>query len=264
MAGRWRRWRGRPGPEPDRTAVLVRRLSARWGLTPAELERLESLVDRFLRSTRVEASRGFDVDDTMRTVIATHACRLLVGLDLDDFRDVSSVIVHPSTVVLRGPRPLGGGLVADGPLLLHGQAHHRGPVLLSWAAVRAGLAFPSRGEDVVVHEFAHQLDMLDGVVDGTPPIEDVAARQRWVAACTEAFDQVRSMAGSPVLRRYAGTNPGEFFAVATEAFFGRPHELREAHPAVHRELAAFYGQDPASRLPAPVVAGRAGAGGEPA
>ena len=261
MAGRWRRWRGRPRPEPepDRTALLVRRVAARWGLTDAEHDRLTALVERFLRSTTIEPARGFEVDDTIRTVIAAHASRLLIGLDLDDYHQVSSVIVHPSTVVVRGPRPVGGGIVSDDPLVLHGQAHHRGPVLLSWAAVRSGLALPSRGEDVVLHEFAHQLDMLDGTVDGTPPIDDAAVRARWVAACSDVYEQVRSPAGSPVLRRYGGTNPGEFFAVATEAFFWRAHELREAHPALYRELAGFYGQDPASRLPAPATLGRSGA-----
>jgi Mlc titration factor MtfA (ptsG expression regulator) len=236
---------------PDDLQTRVGRLSARWGLTPDEVERLAALVERFLRTTPIEAANGFQVDYHVRLVVATHACRLLIGLDLDGYDDVSSVIVHASTVVVRGPRHVGGGLMSDGATALSGEAHYRGPVLLSWAAVRAGLAFPGRGEDVVLHEFAHQLDMLDGTIDGTPPLEDADARRRWVDACTAAFDSIRSPGGSPVLRRYGGTNPGEFFAVATEAFFGRPHELRAVHPALYGELAAFYGQDPAARLPVP-------------
>jgi Mlc titration factor MtfA (ptsG expression regulator) len=99
----------------------------------------------------------------------------------------------------------------------------------------------------VYHEFAHQLDMLDGLTDGTPPLGDEAARQRWVEVCTAAYDTVRAE-GSPVLRRYAGTNPAEFFAVATEVFFNRPLELCEHEPALFAELRSFYRQDPAARL----------------
>jgi MtfA peptidase len=240
------RWRTRS--VPDRLPDEVDRLSARWALRPDERDRLVTLVEQFVRDTRWEAARGFTLTDEMRLTIATHACRLLLGLDLDGFADVTTVIVHPSTVVLRGPRGLGaGGLVAAGPYPVHGQAHYRGPVVLSWAAVRSSVAFPDRGTDVVAHEFAHQLDMLDGTIDGTPPLDDPDARQRWIDICTRVYEELRAGRGSQVLRPYAGTNPGEFFAVATEVFFCRPAELALAEPDLYRELVAFYGQDPATR-----------------
>jgi len=88
--------------------------------------------------------------------------------------------------------------------------------------------------------------MLDGVTDGTPPLDDDAARRRWVEVCTRAYDTVRAE-GSPVLRPYAGVNPAEFFAVATEVFFNRPLELAEHEPELFDELRFFYGQDPAAR-----------------
>jgi MtfA peptidase len=206
------------------------------------------LVEQFVRDTRWEAANGFTLTDDMRLTIGTHACRLLLGLDLDEFADVTTVIVHPSTVVLHGPRGIGaGGIVSSGPYALLGQAHYRGPVVLSWAAVRASVAFPERGTDVVAHEFAHQLDMLDGTIDGTPPLDDPDSRQRWIEICTRVYDELRAGRGSQVLRPYAGTNPGEFFAVATEVFFCQPVELAGAEPALYRELVAFYGQDPAER-----------------
>jgi hypothetical protein len=124
-------------------------------------------------------------------------------------------------------------------------------VILSWGATRRGAKSPHRGENVVYHEFAHRLDMLDGVTDGTPPLDDEAAVVRWVQVCTAAYDTVRAQR-SDVLRPYAGTNPAEFFAVATEVFFTRPAELFEHEPALYRELQGFYRQDPAARLgPAP-------------
>jgi Mlc titration factor MtfA (ptsG expression regulator) len=252
---RSRRWpslrRRRAEPDAAELRIAVERLSARWGLRHDEVERLVGLVHAFVQSVRFEPARGFDVDDTIRVVVATHACRLLVGLELDEFPQLSGVIVHPSTVVLHGARPVGGGLVSSSPQALLGQATHRGPVVLSWAAVRGAIAFPSRGEDVVLHEFAHQLDMLDGTVDGTPPLDDPDARARWVAICTRVYRDVRSGRGSHVLRPYAGTNPGEFFAVATEVFFCRPHALAAGEPELYRELVAFYGQDPATRMAEP-------------
>jgi len=233
---------------PAALPSLVDRVSAPWRLDPSERTRLIALVEDFVRETRWEAARGFRVTDEMKVVVATRACRLLLGLDADDFADVTTVILHPATVVLHGQRAVGaGGLVASGPFRLDGQAHHRGPVVLSWAAVRSSTMFPGRGQDVVAHEFAHQLDMLDGTVDGTPPLADPAARARWIDICTRVYDDMRAGRGASVLRPYAATNPGEFFAVATEVFFCRPVELRDAEPALYRELVAYFGQDPASR-----------------
>jgi len=118
-------------------------------------------------------------------------------------------------------------------------------VVVSWAAVERALRWPQRGENVVIPEFAHRLDMLDGATDGTPPLDGVDT-SRWADVFTDAFDRLRDD-GSPVLRAYGATNPAEFFAVATEVFFGRPHELREHEAALYAELSRFFQQDPASR-----------------
>jgi MtfA peptidase len=219
-----------------------------WGLLDdADRDRMEHLVARFFHRTRWEASRGFELTEPIKVLIAAQASMLLLGLDLDEYPQLTSVIVHPSTVRLHGEFSAGGNVRSSGVQTLAGQAHYRGPVVLSWSAARRGARFPASGMNVVYHEFAHQLDMLDGVTDGTPPLEDEAARARWVEVCTTAYDGVRAE-GSPVLRRYAGTNPAEFFAVATEVFFNRPSELNEHEPALYAELRSFYRQDPAERL----------------
>jgi len=226
---------------------LLERQFEHWNmLAPAELERMEFLVAGFFHDTRWEAANGFTLTDDIKVLIAAQASMLLLGLEIDDYPQLTSVIVHPSTVRLHGQYSAGGGLVASGTQTLLGQAHYRGPVLLSWNAARRGARFPGAGENVVYHEFAHQLDMLDGITDGTPPLGDDAARRRWVEVCTAAYDSVRAE-GSPVLRPYAGTNPAEFFAVATEVFFNRPVDLREHEPALYAELRNFYHQDPAAR-----------------
>lgn len=216
------------------------------GLTPAELERMEQLVASFVATTRWEAARGFDLTEEIKVLIAAQASLLLLGLDLDGYEDLTSVIVHPSTVRLRGVHPTGGGVFSSAPRIISGQAHYQGPVVLSWSAARRGARYPAGGENVVYHEFAHRLDMLDGVIDGTPPLDDDVALARWAEVCTAAYDAVRAQ-GSPVLRNYAGTNPAEFFAVATEVFFNRPVELNEHEPDLYAELRSFYRQDPAVR-----------------
>ena len=215
-------------------------------LSPIELERMEYLVAAFFGNTTWEAANGFELTDTVRLLISAQAAMLLLGLEIDEYPQLTSVIVHPSTVRLHGEHAVGGGLRRSGTQTLAGQAHYRGPVVLSWAAARRGARFPTGGQNVVYHEFAHQLDMLDGVTDGTPPLDDDAAREHWVEVCTTAYDSVRAE-GSPVLRPYAGTNPAEFFAVATEVFFNRPLEVREHEPALYEALKGFYRQDTAAR-----------------
>ena len=97
-----------------------------------------------------------------------------------------------------------------------------------------------------MHEFAHQLDMLDGVIDGTPPIPDREQRDHFVSACTDVYERLRRR-DDPVIRDYAATDPGEFFAVVTETFFTKGLALRDEHPALYAVLREFYGQDPAAR-----------------
>ena len=227
------------------------RLAYRWPLYVTldadERARLEELTKRFLARVRFEPAQGFTVTDEMRVLIAAQACLLVLELDLDLYRQVTSVIVHPRTVVLRGERSVGSHLKTDGAQTLAGQAHHRGPVVLSWSTVAYEARHHRRGHNVVMHEFAHQLDMVDGTIDGTPPITDRDLRRRWVTICTTEYRKLRR-GDETVLRGYAATDPGEFFAVATEAFFTTPLELAEASPALYDVLRDVFGQDPAARV----------------
>ena len=200
----------------------------------------------FAAETRWEAAQGFAVTDEMRAVISAQACLLVLELDLDHYRHVASIIVHPRTVVLRGQRRVGNGMVSDSPFAISGQAHHRGPVLLAWSTAAYEARHPERGHNVVYHEFAHQLDMLDGTVDGTPPLSDEVQRQRWIDVCTREFDLLRR-GDESILREYGAVDTGEFFAVATETFFTRPVELAEQKPDLYDVMRQFYRQHPAAR-----------------
>jgi Mlc titration factor MtfA (ptsG expression regulator) len=219
-------------------------------LSPEQRERLESLTLRHLAGLRWEAAQGFALSEAMTVTVAAHASLLLLGLPDDSFRDVTSVIIHPTTMVLRGPRP--GPVpwvMTDAPLPISGQTEHRGPVVLAWDAVRRESRHPEWGEHVVLHEFAHRLDLLDGSIDGTPRFDDRDARQRWVDVCTPVYRALRRDGGHPVLRPYGAAGPGEFFAVATESFFTQGADLRAVEPDLYDVFASYYGQDPASWWP---------------
>jgi MtfA peptidase len=243
------RFRRRESLSPDELTVLMRRwLPVMGRLRPDEREHLTELTDALVRGLRWEAANGFAVTDDMRVAVSAHAALLVLAFDddLDSYLSVSSIILHPSTIELHGTRSVGGGMVTDRAESVLGEAHHQGPILVSWDAAASQARNPQWGESVLLHEFAHRLDMLDGVSDGTPPIADADQMQAWVAACSAGLQRVRD-GQSTVLRPYAGTNPGEFFAVATEVFFTLPAPLREHEPALYRVLRDYYRQDPASR-----------------
>jgi Mlc titration factor MtfA (ptsG expression regulator) len=247
---------------PSGWEASAARLMVPFGLARSELEHLLADAEQLATRKTWEAARGFEVTDEMRVAIATRAALLVLGRSMDDLSRVSSIIVHPTTVVDRtlrqGPLPF---LVDDSVQYLHGQSHAgRGPVLLAWDEVRRNIRHSGTGTDVVLHEFAHKLDSADGTFDGTPRLRDAEELRRWVEVCTREYERVRrgdeewhvdadgtSVRLTPLLRDYAATNPGEFFAVVTEVFFTRPRELRARIPDLYAVFANYYAQDPAIR-----------------
>jgi MtfA peptidase len=248
----WLPWRRRQPPVfEDRWRPLLADHLAVWAeLDDATRHRLEDLTARFLVDKHWEAARGFEVTEEMRVVVSAHACTLVLGLDLDHYRYVHTVIVHPSAQTQRGERSVGGTSVrTNSPRRIHGRTGRGRPVALAWDAIRREGPNPGRGLNVVHHEFAHQLDLIDGLLDGTPPIDDEHLRRRWVEVCTARYEEVRSGPLAP-LRAYAGENPAEFFAVSTEVFLARPVDLEQELPDLYGVLREFYRQDPAGRRPA--------------
>lgn len=235
------------GFRPEWRDLLAERM-AHWHLLgDEERQRLEHLALRLMVDKRWEAARGFELTDDIEVTIAAQAALLALGLPDDAYREVQAIVVHPTTVVARGQRSVVPGLVTDGDQAILGQAAQGGPVLIVWDAALAGARHPERGFNVVYHEFAHKLDMAEGAMDGTPPLATADQLQRWIDVCTDAFDRVAHGMAGPVLRSYAGVNPSEFFAVATEAFFDLPVALRTQEPDLYEVLSDYYRQDPAAR-----------------
>ena len=157
--------------------------------------------------------------------------------------------MYPNAMQARGERagPI-AGTVSDEPLPILGQAHERrGPVLIAWDQAYAAASDPGRGHNVVLHELAHKLDMVDHVVDGTPLLHHRVDPAQWHAVCTEVFLAMQRGGDRPPLDPYAATNPAEFFAVATETFFDVPQALETHEPDLYAILRDYYGQDPAER-----------------
>lgn len=232
---------------PEWRELLARQLRHWNRLTEAERGRLEELTLDLMATKRWESARDFELTEEMRVLIASQAALLILGLPDDSYRKVTTIIVHPTGLVMEGEHSLGGGLVSDEPMPVIGLADHSGPVVIAWDAALAS-ARHARGHNVVFHEFAHHLDLLDGTVDGTPPIADPAEFERWVEVCTRVYEQVAHGRGGRSLDPYAGVNVGEFFAVATEAFFDDPAELHREHFALYEVLRDFYRQDPIARV----------------
>lgn len=244
---RFRRHRTEDDPAPSWAHDAASAVAAWEWLDDDLRERLVEDTATLTRHFRWEAANGFEVTAEMQATIAAHAAVLTLALGPEWYDRISSVIVHPTTFERSGEYDIGGGIVSDDVVDLLGEADPHGPIVMAWDAVRDEAAAPEHGRNVVYHEFAHQLDMRDGWVDGTPPLHDRAARERWVEVCTREFERLRSGDDTDgLIDRYAATDPGEFFAVLSELFFTLPFDLADEIPDLYDVMADFYLLDPAA------------------
>ena len=246
----WRRQRIlRSGGVDDASWTrAVNRFSFAVRLTEQERVQLRNLVVLFLHEKQISAAGGLMLDQEMKLGIAIQACILVLNLGVDYYDGWGEIIVYPDEFVPRHEIRNEHGLVETDERSYAGQAWLHGPVILSWADVE--IAGDPDGANVVIHEFAHKLDMLNGGANGFPPLHAAMSREAWTKAFTEAYKDLRRRveAGEDTdIDPYAIEAPGEFFAVMSEAFFEIPDIVRESYPAVYAQLTEFYRQDPASR-----------------
>jgi MtfA peptidase len=235
--------------------VLDRNVKHYALLSASERKQLRDLVQVFVAEKSWEGCGGLRLTDEMKVTIAAQACLLVLALPHRLFENVESILVYPSTV-MRPPERDGVFIrrrdwIVRGPEALLGEAHHRGPVILAWDRVLRDGRLPHDGHNVVYHEFAHQLDMLDGGADGTPPLESAEERERWRDVCERAFLELRSRiehGRESLIDQYGAEDEAEFFAVVTEHFFDQPKELQAVEPQLYDLMCEFYRQDPARRL----------------
>lgn len=248
----WRRllerWGGRR-PIPD--ALWLQTLHGLPFLRPwpvDDLLRLRHLAEEFLGTKEFSAAGGLSITDAMAVSIAAQACLPVLRLGLAPYNAFVGIVVHPDEVVARRSVMDDDGVVHEYDEVLSGEAMEGGPVMLSWRDVEMSAEGADGAYNVVIHEFAHVLDMGDGTPDGVPPLPSLAARREWIAVIEREFEGFRTTVDSgdeTALDPYGATSIDEFFAVASEAFFVTPVAMRHEHPALYALFADYYQQDPA-------------------
>ncbi len=229
------------------TATFARFVFLR-ALDPQEVQRLRDLVTIFIHEKSIHGAGDLVVSDEMRVTIAIQACLLVLHLGLESYDGWVEVIVYPEQFQPEVQWTDEDGVVHVGQEPRVGESWLGGPVILSWEDVATSA---QTGVNVVIHEFAHKLDMLNGDANGFPPLHAGMSRAAWTSAFAEAYADfcARVDRGEETpMDPYAAESPAEFFAVASEAFFETPEHVHHDHPAVYEQLVAFYRQDPLARL----------------
>jgi len=220
-------------------------------LTPEQRLRLRRLIQVFVAEKNWEGCGGLTLTDEIKLTIAAQACLLVVGMKEEILFDhVLSILVYPTGYVAPGTHISRAGLVMEGGQPRLGEAWWRGPVILSWSDAKSGGRRETPGHNLVLHEFAHQLDMMNGQsCNGTPRLATTEQFDEWISVLEPEFDRLVAACGHGhhgFIDCYGATNPAEFFAVITETFFEYPTPLKLHHADTYRVLKGFYGLDPAA------------------
>lgn len=245
---RRRRIRSRPFPAEWR-AILQRRVPY-FRLLPVDLQlQLKKHIQVFVAEKAFIGCRGLEVTDEVRITIAAQACLLLLNGKATYYPRLQQILVYPAAFMVHRVQTDGAGLSQEQPQVLLGESWVQGQVILSWEDSLEGAAVVDDGRNVVIHEFAHQLDQEKGHANGAPPLAGRQRRARWARVLNEAFEQLQQQvrAGeASLLSPYGATDPAEFFAVASEVFFEQPQQLAQEHAALFDELSTLYRINPLS------------------
>lgn len=244
---RWRKSEllARPFPASWQS-ILATRLPVYSFLSPQEQTRLQQLIKQFIADKQFYGCGGLVITDEIRVTIAAEACLLLLNKGGAIYPKLASVLVYPTGFLVEREQHQPDGTVASGEHSLLGESWSNGKVILSWDDVEKGAADFTDGHNVVLHEFAHQLDAESGSTNGAPPLRRNSYKA-WASVFTENFEDLRasSLRGhETVMDQYGATNPAEFFAVATETFFEKPRQLHNKYPDLYDELERYYQIDP--------------------
>ena len=245
----WRRAKIQQKPFPQTWLEIIEQRVPYYQLLP-EADRKELLghIQVFLAEKHFEGCDGVSVTDEMKIVIAAQACILLLHRPPDYFPLLESILIYPHPFVSKVQSHLPGGIVSERMQARVGESWGFGTVILAWDDVLNGAIDTNDGHNVVMHEFAHQLDEESGSANGSPPLELRSQYTAWARILSDEFHELNQDVDKhrkTVMDKYGATNPAEFFAVATETFFEKPIQLKKRHPALYDELKLFYRQDPA-------------------
>jgi len=249
LKGRRRR-RLREKPLPPEWLEIVRRNVPYYRRLPEEDRReLHGHVQVFLAEKHFEGCGGLELTEEIRVTVAAHACILLLHRRTDYYPKLKSILIYPHVYVARNVKRRQNGLVYEQDETRSGESWDRGMLVLSWEDVRRSAADINDGHNVVLHEFAHQLDQEDGEIDGAPGLPRRSRYAAWARVLGEEYERlIRTLEQHrrDVIDDYGATSPAEFFAVVTESFFTKPIPLKNRHPELYEQLRLFYQQDPAA------------------
>ena len=244
---RRRRLRARAFPK-ERLALIQRHVVFFHKLSANDRAELLGHIQVFLAEKRFEGCAGFAITDEVRVTIAAQACLLLLHRRTDYFPGLLTILVYPLTYMVQEDHQVGEHVWEEGTVSRLGETGRRmGSLVLSWGAVKHGAADPSDGKNVVLHEFAHQLDYENDAADGVPRLATHEQQLTWSEVMRSEFASLRAAdeTGIPtLLDTYGATDPAEFFAVSVEAFFEQPRALRTRHPQLYAELQKYFQQNP--------------------
>ncbi|WP_298655201.1 M90 family metallopeptidase [uncultured Thiothrix sp.] len=219
---------------------------------PADLQlQLRQRIKLFLHQKQFTGCAGLAITDEVRVTIAASACLLILNRVTDVYAGLRYILVYPNAFLVEEEAVDGAGLVSLQAKGMLGQSWSNGKIILSWADVLKGNREFNDGNNVALHEFAHQLDNESGGTNGVPVLASAEQYEHWATVLKAEFDALRQAAfqGDPTLINYYGaTAPAEFFAVVTEVFFEQPKQLAAQHPALFEQLKAYYRVDPSDWL----------------
>ncbi|MGJ7918361.1 zinc-dependent peptidase [Massilia sp. LXY-6] len=252
---RWRLRRALARPlAPAQLAVIERNVAQYRGMPAPLREQLQRLVKRFLHEKTFVGCAGLEVTDAMRVTIAAQACLLLLNRATGVYPGLHAVLVYPGAFLVPRKQVDPGGVVTETRQDLLGESWGDGRVILSWDHVKRAGHAPEGAQNVVLHEFAHQLDSESGSTNGAPILGSTESYRRWSATLSRDFELLRrdtSWGYRDVLDPYGASSPAEFFAVATESFFEQPHALAARHPELYAEFERYFRVDPRDWFPQP-------------
>jgi MtfA peptidase len=243
---RRKRLKSKPFPT-EWKEYLEQHVSLYRRLPSDDRQELQGHINVFLAEKNFEGCGGLELTDNIRINIAAQACILILHRPTDYFSRLTTTLVYPAAYVVEDKKWLLPGVQVKDTQTRQGESWSHGAIVLSWDDVLRGCAGED-GNNVVLHEFAHQLDTEDGAPDGTPVLDDGPSYSRWANVLGEDYDRLRKAVRSrrnTLLDPYGATDPAEFFAVATEFFFDKSIQLCHEHSELYEELRRYYKQDPA-------------------
>lgn len=249
----WRAWQRKQymaKPFPETWRRILKQRMPYFRVLPADLQlQLKKHINVFIAEKTFVGCDGLVVTDEMRVTIAAQACLLLLNRPNYYYPKLEQILLYPAAFIVNSPQPDATGIVHEQSRVLSGESWGQGKVILSWADTLDGAAHPNDGRNVVIHEFAHQLDQEKGQATGAPFLARQGDYQQWSTIMQDAFlvlQQQVAMGQHSLIDYYGASHPAEFFAVITEVFFEQPHQLAQIHPELYHLLSRFYRLNPLS------------------